>query len=114
MNGCNCRHGSRSTMVKAVQRRTSKRQVQSGDVVATFPGRDEELQGLGQHHQEPTATTNVEGAAKHGEKEKTKRYGNRNEIGPDAVKPISFELGRPGPQTTTALQGLTTNERESV
>ena len=59
---------------------------------------------------------NVEGAARlggfaatQGEKEKTKKAGNRTEIGPDAVTPISYEVGgRPGPQTVSVLQGPTT------
>ena len=39
-------------------------------------------------------------------KRKTRKYGN--EIAPDTVKLISFELGgRPGPQTKTVLQVLT-------
>ena len=79
----------------------------------TIPGRDE-LQWL--DIRRPTAAANVEGVATSGgfsallgEKEKTTKYGNRDEIGPDTVKSISFELGgRPGPQTMTVLQGLTT------
>ena len=40
--------------------------------------------------------------------------GSRNEIGPDTVEPISFELGgRPGPQTTRVLRGLTTKLAEA-
>ena len=84
------------------------------DVVPTIPGRDE-LQWM-DIIRRPTAAANVEGVATSGgfsallgEKEKTTKYGNRDEIGPDTVKPISFELGgRPGPQTMTVLQGLTT------
>ena len=64
----------------------------------------------------PTAAANVEGVATSGgfsallgEKEKTTKHGNIDEIGPNTVKPISFELGgRPGPQTMIVLQGLTT------
>ena len=54
----------------------------------------------------PTALTNMEGSARNGrtfsharEREKTKKYGNKNEVGPDTVKPISNELGgRMGPE----------------
>ena len=47
--------------------------------------------------------------AQRGDKDKTKTYGNGNNIGPATVKPISIELGgRPGPRTRTVLQGLTT------
>ena len=62
------------------------------DVVATIT-RGDELQW-------PTA--NVKQAARAGgyaatsgerERENTVKYGNRSEIGPDTVKPISFELG---------------------
>ena len=58
----------------------------------------------------PTAAANVEGLATSGvEKEKTTKHGNRDEFGPNTEKPISFELGgRPGPQTMTVFQGLTT------
>ena len=48
-------------------------------------------------------------------KENTTRDGNRIEIGPDTVGPISYELGgRPGPQTMSVLQGLTTKLAEAV
>ena len=82
----------------------------------TIPGRDE-LQWL-DIIRRPTAAANVEGVATFGgfssllgEKEKTTKYGNRDEIDLETVKPISFELGgRPGPQTMTVLQGLTTQK----
>ena len=70
----------------------------------------------------PTAVTNVEEAAIfggfsaiQGEEEKTRKDGNcRYEIGPDTVKPISFELGgRQGPQTINVLQELTTKLAEA-
>ena len=45
---------------------------------------------------------------------KTKKDGNKNVVGPDTVKPISIELGgRPGPQTTSVLQSLTTKLAEA-
>ena len=89
---------------------THKYRVARIDVVATIPGTI----------RRPTAATNVQGAAKQcgfsvlqGEKEKTKQYRNRNEIG-ETVKPISFELGgRPEPQTITVLQGLRTKLAEA-
>ena len=63
----------------------------------------------------PTAQTNMAGAAvttgyaaSMGEIEKTKKYGNRSEVGPDTVKPISIELGgRMGTQTNGILQSMT-------
>ena len=37
------------------------------------------------------------------------KYGNRNEVCPDTLKPISLELGgRAGTQTTVVLQAMTT------
>ena len=61
---------------------------------------------------------NVEGAARfsgfaafQGEKENSRNHGKRNEIGPDVVKSICFELG--GPQTVSVLQGLTTKLDEA-
>ena len=40
-----------------------------------------------------------------GEKEKTKKYGNKSEVGLDTAKPISIELGgRMGIQTIGILQ----------
>ena len=80
----------------------------------TIPGSNE-LQWLDVTIRRPTAQTNVEGAAMTaghaammGEKEKTKKYGNRAEVGPDTVKPISIELGgRMGTQTIGILQGMT-------
>ena len=94
---------------------TEKITVARIDLVATIPGSNE-LQWLDVTIRRPTALTNMEGAARmgghaatQGEKEKTKKYGNRDEIGPDTVRPISLELGgRLGPQTTTVLRGLTT------
>ena len=85
------------------------------DVVATIPGSNE-LQWLDITISRPTAQTNVEEAATSGghaawlgEKEKTKKYGNKSEVGPDTAKPISIELGgRLGIQTNGILQGITT------
>ena len=85
------------------------------DVVATIPRRDE-LQWLDVTFRRPTAVSNVEFAANfggfsalQGEERKTRKYRNWYEIGPDKVKPISFELGgRPGLQTINVLRGLTT------
>ena len=49
-----------------------------------------------------------------GEREKTKKYGNKNEVGPDTAKPISIELGgRMGTQTIGILQGITTKLAEA-
>ena len=49
-----------------------------------------------------------------GEKEKTKTYGNRAEVGPDTAKPISIELGgRLGVQTIAILQGMTSKLAEA-
>ena len=40
--------------------------------------------------------------------------GNKNEVGPDTVKPISIEIGwRMGPQTVNVLQNLTTKLPEA-
>ena len=118
-NGCNRRHGeSRSAMVNA-ETQTNKEQISTvwrgSNVAATVPG-SHEMQRLDITIRKPTAAANVEGAVKrggfsscHGKKEKSKKCGNWKEIGLDTVKPISFELdGKPGRQTTTALQGLTT------
>ena len=39
-----------------------------------------------------------------GEEEKTRKYGNRDEVGPNTAKPVSFELGgRMGTQTIALL-----------
>ena len=84
------------------------------DVVATIPGSNE-LQWLDITIRRPTAQTNVTESARTaghaatlGEKEKTKKYGNRMEVGPDTVKPISIELGgRMGTQTIVTLQSIT-------
>ena len=47
-------------------------------------------------------------------KEKKKDNGNKSEVGPDTVKPISIELGgRMGPQTISVLQNLTTKLAEA-
>ena len=47
------------------------------------------------------------------ERERTKKYGNNNDVGP-TVKPISIELGgRMGPQTVNVLQNLTTKLAEA-
>ena len=49
-----------------------------------------------------------------GRKRKTKKYGNKNEVGPDTAKPISIELGgRMGIQTIGILQGMTTKLAEA-
>ena len=91
------------------------------DVVATMPGSNE-LQWLDVTIRRPTARTNMEGAARTrgyavtqgGREKKTKKCGKRNEVGPDTVKPISLELGvRPGPQTISVLQSLTTKLAEA-
>ena len=45
---------------------------------------------------------------------KRRSTGNRNEVDPDMLKPISLELrGRPGPQTISVLQSLTTKLAEA-
>ena len=47
-------------------------------------------------------------------KEKKKKYGNKNEVGPDTAKPISIELGgRMGIQTNGILQGMATKLAEA-
>ena len=78
---------------------TEKIRVARIDAVATIPGSNE-LQWLDVAIRRPTALTNMEGSARmgghaatQGEREETKKYGNRNEVGPDTVKPISIELG---------------------
>ena len=48
-------------------------------------------------------------AADKGEGENTMKYGHEKEAGPDTVKPVSCELGRPGTQTRGFLQQLVTN-----
>ena len=90
------------------------------DFVATIPGSNE-LQWLDVTIRWPTALTNMEGSARagghaatQGDREKTKKYGNKSEIGPCTVKPISIELGgRMGPQTISVLQNLTTKLAEA-
>ena len=90
------------------------------DAVATILGSNE-LRWLDVTIRRPTALTNMEGSARtgghaatQGEREKTKKYGNKNEVGPDTVKPISIELGgRMGPQTVNVLQNLTTKLAEA-
>ena len=90
------------------------------DLVVTVPGLNE-LQWLDITIRRPTAQTNVVGAAERaghaasmGEIEKTKKYGNRSEVGPDTVKPISIELGgRMGTQTNGILQSLTSKLAEA-
>ena len=90
------------------------------DVVATIPGSNE-LQWMDVTIRRPTAQTNVTEAAETGghaawmgEREKTKKYGNRNEVGPDTAKPISIELGgRMGTQTIGILKGMTTKLAEA-
>ena len=90
------------------------------DVVATIPGSNER-QWLDITIRRPTAQTNVTKAAKTaghaammGEREKTKKYGNRMEVGPDTVKPISIELGgRMGTQTIAILQSMTSKLAEA-
>ena len=69
------------------------------DAVATMPGSNE-LQWLDVTTRRPTALTNMEGSARtgghaatQGEREKTKKYGNKNEVGPDMVKPIRHRTG---------------------
>ena len=81
-------------------------------------GGSNELQWLVVTVRRPTALTNMEGSARmgghaatQGEHEKKKKYGNRNQVGPDTVKPISIELG--GRQTINALQSLTTKLAEA-
>ena len=96
---------------------TDKIRVPRIDVVVTVPRKDG-LQWLDVTIRRPTAVANVEGAtrlggsaATQGEKEKNeeKKHVKRNEICSDTVKPTSFELGgRPGPQTISILQGMTT------
>ena len=89
-------------------------------MVATIPSSNEP-QWLDITIRRPTAQTNVAGAATTaghaammGEKEKTKKYGNRAEVGPDIVKPISIELGaRMGTQTIAILQGMTSKLAEA-
>ena len=47
-------------------------------------------------------------------KRENEKYGNKNEVGPDTVKPISIELGgRPGTQTISVLQSMTTKLAEA-
>ena len=90
------------------------------DLVATIPGLNE-LQWLDITIRRPTAQTNVAGAAmmaghaaSMGEIEKTKKYGNGLEVGPDTVKPISIELGgRMGTQTNGIVQSLTSKLAEA-
>ena len=91
-----------------------KYRVARADVVVTIPESDE-LQWLDVTSRSPTAAANAEGGARNGgfaalqgERERTTKYGNRNEVGPDTVKPISLELGgRAGTQTTAVLQAMT-------
>ena len=113
-DGSNCRPGKSGTSVgKKVQRTrwaSKESELQGIDVVATIPGSNE-LQWLDITIRRPTAQTNVTESAKTaghaamlGEREKTKNYGNRAEVGPDTVKPISIELGgRMGTQTIATL-----------
>ena len=75
---------------------------------------------VGRHDQQANSSDEHGGigknghAATQGEREKTKKYGNKNEIGPDTVKPISIEIGwRMGPQTVNVLQNLTTKLAEA-
>ena len=97
-----------------------KRSEQQESTVATIPGSNE-LHWMDVTIRRPTAQTNVEEAAMTGghaawlgEKEKTKKYGNRNEVGPDTAKPISIEIGgRMGTQTIGILQGMTTKLAEA-
>ena len=73
----------------------------------------DELRWLDVPIRRPTAVANVEGAARFGgfatQGEKTRENrGTETKIGPETVKPISFELGgRPGAQTINVLPGLT-------
>ena len=91
------------------------------DAIATIPGSNE-LQWLDVTIRRPTALTNMEGSARkgghaamQGEREKTKKYGNKKEGDRDTVKPISTELGgRMGPQTINVLQNLTTKMAKLV
>ena len=77
------------------------------DTVPTIPGSNE-LPWLDVTIRRPTALTNMKGSARtgghaaaQGEREKTKKYGNKHEVGPDMVNPISIELGgRMGSQKT--------------
>ena len=90
------------------------------DVVATTPDSNE-LQWLDVTSRRPSALTNMEWIGKNGrtlqhkgEREKTKKYGNRIEVGPDTVNPISLELGgRLGPQTVSVLQSVTAKLAEA-
>ena len=90
------------------------------DAVATIPGSNK-LHWLDVTIRRPTALTNMEESARtggpaatQGEREKTKKYGNKHEIGPDTVKSISIELGgRAGTQTVNVLQNLTTKLAEA-
>ena len=100
-------------MVKTAQDQqgTDRFRVARIDVVAAILGRDE-LQWVDVTKITPAAIANVEGAARFGGfaalPGRDRKYGIRNEIGPDTVNPINFELGgRPGPQTISVLQGLT-------
>ena len=101
------------------KRGTDKMRVARIDVVAPVPDRDG-LQWLDVTVRRPKVVANDEGGKlrrlrRHPGRERKKRtYGNRNEIGPDTVKPISFEFGgKPGPPTVNALQGLTTKPAEA-
>ena len=98
-----------------------KNRVATIDVVATIP-RCVELQWMDVTIRRSTDTANVEGAAKNGEyatlqgerEQKIRTYGNKNEVGPDTVKPVSFELGgRMGTQMSDALRMLTTKLAEA-
>ena len=52
-------------------------------------------------------------AALQGEKENTRKHENRNEVGPDTAKPVSFELGgKMGTHTIAVLQEMTTKLAE--
>ena len=72
----------------------------------------------GRHNQKANSSDEHFGSGKNGktcsEREKTKKYGNKNEVGPDTVRPISLELGgRLCPQTLSVLQNLTTKVAEA-
>ena len=106
------RSGRNDTLIRAERKKIRAARI---DAVDTIPGSNE-LQWLDVTIRRPTALTNMERSARavghastHGEREKTKKYGNKNEIGPDPVKLISIELGgRMGCQTVSVLQNVTT------
>ena len=89
-------------------------------VAVTIPGRHE-LEWLDVAIRRSTSSKLVHAAASvarcaadKGEREKTMRYGNKKETGPDTVKPVRYELaGRHRTQTGGVLQHLATNLAEA-